>query len=76
MIVTERPKRASGCHAFTVNADSLYEPFADDFGPPSLAKIYKFCKLVEQKLKVCMYPTGPSIFCLCGPLWKWCFFVR
>lgn len=45
------PSNTAKLHFFTIDNVLVYEPFFADFGPLNLALTYKYCKLVEAKLK-------------------------
>jgi len=49
--MTKCPRNTASVHMFTIDHALKYEPFFVDFGPLNLACLYKFCKLVEHKLK-------------------------
>jgi len=62
MVLTEKPKRSNGSHMFTFDVDTLYTPYFEDFGPPNIAKIYRFSVLLERKLEVRFSDKAPPIF--------------
>jgi cell division cycle 14 len=37
-------------HYFTTDETFVYEPFNKEFGPLNLCKLYRFCKLIQNKL--------------------------
>jgi hypothetical protein len=41
-------------HFFTVDEKFIYEPFYNDFGPVHLGHTITFCRIIEQKMKVCI----------------------
>jgi len=49
--MTKCPRNTASVHMFSIDHALKYEPFFVDFGPLNLACLYKFCKLVEHKLK-------------------------
>merc|ERR1711998_357529 len=47
------PKSAainSECHLFNTDNELIYEPFFDDFGPVHMGMLYRFCKMLKDKL--------------------------
>jgi len=49
------PRNTDKIHMFSIDHALRYEPFFVDFGPLNLACLYKFCKLVQHKLKDAKY---------------------
>ena len=49
--MTKCPRNTDKIHMFSIDHALRYEPFFVDFGPLNLACLYKFCKLVQHKLK-------------------------
>mmetsp|Transcript_16258 Transcript_16258/g.26820 ORF Transcript_16258/g.26820 Transcript_16258/m.26820 type:complete len:540 (+) Transcript_16258:141-1760(+) len=45
------PKASSHQLLFTVDNELVYEPFFADFGPLNLGQVYRFCQLLERKLR-------------------------
>jgi cell division cycle 14 len=49
-----RPKKKSHVHEYWLHTDDifdiLYIPFAHDFGPPSIAQMYRFSKVLDKLL--------------------------
>lgn len=45
------PKSSNKSHFFCIDNDFVYEPFFADFGPLNLALTYRYCKLLEAKLR-------------------------
>lgn len=45
------PKNTAKSHYFCVDNDLVYEPFFADFGPLNLSNTFRYCKLVEGKLR-------------------------
>ena len=52
-ILKSNPRSSSSTFYFTVEneSDFQYQPFFEDFGPPSLPQLYKFVKYVESLLQ-------------------------
>eukprot|EP00933_Yihiella_yeosuensis_P084035 TRINITY_DN98380_c0_g1_i1.p1 TRINITY_DN98380_c0_g1~~TRINITY_DN98380_c0_g1_i1.p1 ORF type:complete len:455 (-),score=72.88 TRINITY_DN98380_c0_g1_i1:61-1425(-) len=44
------PDRGSKLHYICIDADLIYEPFFADFGPLNLSMVYRYCKMLEDKL--------------------------
>eukprot|EP00927_Polykrikos_kofoidii_P050535 TRINITY_DN44431_c0_g1_i1.p1 TRINITY_DN44431_c0_g1~~TRINITY_DN44431_c0_g1_i1.p1 ORF type:complete len:536 (-),score=70.06 TRINITY_DN44431_c0_g1_i1:180-1694(-) len=44
------PINTQKSHYFSIDKDLVYEPFMKDFGPLSLAMVYRYCKMLEEKL--------------------------
>ncbi|KAJ4459019.1 putative Dual specificity protein phosphatase CDC14A [Paratrimastix pyriformis] len=38
-------------HFFTIDQTLVYQPFSADFGPLNLACVYRFCAMVDEKMK-------------------------
>jgi len=49
--ITKCARNTEKIHMFSIDHALRYEPFFVDFGPLNLACLYKFCKLVQHKLK-------------------------
>jgi len=49
--VARKGAHSSTIHMFSIDHALRYEPFFVDFGPLNLACLYKFCKLLDHKLK-------------------------
>eukprot|EP01083_Nonionella_stella_P096581 271553_1 len=49
--MTKCARNTDKIHMFSIDHALRYEPFFVDFGPLNLACLYKFCKLLEHKLK-------------------------
>lgn len=45
------PKSTLKSHFFSIDQELVYEPFFADFGPLNLSMVYRYCKLLEAKLK-------------------------
>lgn len=45
------PKNTSKSYYFSVDTELVYEPFFADFGPLSLSMVYRYCKMLESKLR-------------------------
>jgi len=45
------PKNTLKSHYFSIDNDLVYEPFFADFGPLNLSMVFRYCKLLEGKLK-------------------------
>lgn len=45
------PKSTTKSHYFSIDNDLVYEPFFADFGPLNLSMIYRYCKMLEEKLR-------------------------
>jgi len=46
-----KPKNTLKSHYFSVDSELVYEPFFADFGPLNLSMVYRYCKMLEAKLK-------------------------
>ena len=44
----------SKVYFITVDDKFTYEPFFEDFGPINLGQVHRFCKIVDDKLNVCV----------------------
>eukprot|EP01083_Nonionella_stella_P286578 975387_1 len=49
--ISKVPRNTDKIHMFSIDHALRYEPFFVDFGPLNLACLYKFCKLLQHKLK-------------------------
>ena len=49
--ITQKGAHTNNIHMFSVDHALRYEPFFVDFGPLNLACLFKFCKLLDHKLK-------------------------
>jgi len=53
-IMDARPKKKSHIHEYWLHTDDIYDilyiPFAHDFGPPSIAQMYRFSKVLDKLL--------------------------
>lgn len=45
------PKNTSKSHYFSIDSELVYEPFFADFGPLNLSLTFRYCKMLEAKLK-------------------------
>ena len=45
------PKNTAKSHYFSIDSELTYEPFFADFGPLNLAMTYRYCKLLDSKLR-------------------------
>lgn len=45
------PKNTGRSHYFSIDSELVYEPFFADFGPLNLSLTYRYCKMLEAKLK-------------------------
>jgi hypothetical protein len=45
------PQQTNAFHFFSVDGELNYEPFFADFGPLSLGCLYRFCNILNEKLK-------------------------
>lgn len=45
------PKNTSKSHYFCIDNELVYEPFFADFGPLNLSHTYRYCKVLDAKLK-------------------------
>lgn len=48
---TSMPRNTSRSHYFSVDRALVYEPFFHDFGPLHLGHTYRYCKMLDDKLK-------------------------
>ncbi|CAH2097737.1 unnamed protein product [Euphydryas editha] len=48
-------KSTSDTHFFSIDNELIYENYYADFGPLNLGCVYKYCKLLDEKLK--LYPN-------------------
>ncbi|KAI9001861.1 dual specificity protein phosphatase [Hyaloraphidium curvatum] len=48
---TAMPHNADKVHFFTVDNELVYVPFNQDFGPNSMAQVWKFCEIVKAKMR-------------------------
>lgn len=46
-----KPKNTTKSHYFCIDNELIYEPFFADFGPLNLSMMYRYCKLLEGKLR-------------------------
>jgi cell division cycle 14 len=46
-----KPKNTQKSHYFCIDTELVYEPFFADFGPLNLSMVYRYCKMLEAKLK-------------------------
>ncbi|XP_059055803.1 uncharacterized protein LOC131849707 isoform X2 [Achroia grisella] len=44
-------KNTAGTHYFTIDNDLVYENYYSDFGPLNLGCVYKYCRILNEKLK-------------------------
>lgn len=44
------PKDAANTHYFSIDNELIYEPFYADFGPLNIAKVHRYCGILEAKL--------------------------
>jgi len=49
--LSSEPRQSNQYHFFNVDNDLVYEPFFADFGPLNLANLYRFCKILNEKLE-------------------------
>jgi len=53
-IMDARLKKKTGAHEYWLHTDVIYDilyiPFAYDFGPPSIAQMFRFCKVLDKLL--------------------------
>jgi len=49
--ISQRAIHSPSIHMFSIDHALRYEPFFVDFGPLNLACLYKFCKLLDHKLR-------------------------
>mmetsp|Transcript_147062 Transcript_147062/g.271396 ORF Transcript_147062/g.271396 Transcript_147062/m.271396 type:complete len:444 (-) Transcript_147062:129-1460(-) len=45
------PKNTAKSHYFSIDSELVYEPFFADFGPLNLSLTFRYCKMLEAKLK-------------------------
>jgi len=45
------PRNTNRSHYFSIDQDLVYEPFFTDFGPLNLSLVYRYCKILEGKMK-------------------------
>ncbi|KAJ0171508.1 hypothetical protein K1T71_013058 [Dendrolimus kikuchii] len=45
------PKNTADTHYFSIDNELIYENYYSDFGPLNLGCVYKYCKIVNEKLK-------------------------
>ena len=60
LLSVHRPDRTF----FSTDSELLYYPFCADFGPLNFANVYRFCKIVNQKLEKVETPDT------CTPEWS------
>jgi len=48
--VPGNPAIAAECHLINTDNELIYEPFFDDFGPVHMGMLYRFCKMLQEKL--------------------------
>jgi len=46
-----KPKNTMKSHYFAIDQELVYEPFFADFGPLNLSCVFRYCKILEAKLK-------------------------
>lgn len=46
-----KPKNTLKSHYFSIDNELVYEPFFADFGPLNLSMVYRYCKILDGKLK-------------------------
>lgn len=47
-------REASDAHYFCIDDELVYENYYSDFGPLNLGCVYKYCKLLNEKLRLCL----------------------
>lgn len=78
--LTQRNSQSQDSHYFTIDNSLVYIPFFADFGPSNMAHVYRFCAMLDAKLrdpglqskKICLFSsTDPdkranSAFLMCA----------
>lgn len=44
-------RSTSDAHYFSIDSELVYENYYNDFGPLNLGCVYKYCKILSEKLK-------------------------
>ncbi|XP_028032845.1 tyrosine-protein phosphatase CDC14-like [Bombyx mandarina] len=47
-------RETSDAHYFCIDDELVYENYYSDFGPLNLGCVYKYCKLLNEKLRLCL----------------------
>lgn len=46
-----KPKNTQKSHYFYIDNELVYEPFFADFGPLNLSMVYRYCKMLDMKMR-------------------------
>lgn len=50
-----KPRNTANTHYFSIDDELIYENFFNDFGPLTICMLYRFCQMLNRKLKSILY---------------------
>lgn len=63
-----KPRNTVNSHYFTIDDELVYEDFYNDFGPLNICMLYRYCNLLNDKLKSAKYAKKKIIhYTTCDP---------